>query len=370
MVKAFDKWLLPWLRQSLRSSNAPVTDVMLAVCDHFEPFHRSDKDGAMRRMKAWQDSLPGITAAAVDHDGSGPRHTFFYPIEQYDPDVIQSLTSLCQRTRNEVEIHLHHDNDTAENLIRVLDQGKADLRRHGLLGASPLGGAAFGFIHGNWALDDSDPQGKGCGVRGELAILKKAGCYADLTMPSAPHRTQAPMVNQLYYSQSSVEGCSHHRGVCASAIGSTSKNLRDRDDWLLLVQGPLGLDWRRRKWGLLPRIENADITSANPPTTQRAAGWINAGISVTGAEGWRFVKLHTHGGPERNHAALIGEARRKFHQELGELASRSGFRLHYVSAREMVNILHAAEDGKGGGDAGLWRDYLYSPPPCLQKNDA
>jgi len=370
MVKAFDKWLLPWLWQCMRRSKAPVTDVMVAVCDHFEPFHHSDKDGAMRRMKAWHDSLPAITEASRDHDGCGPRHTFFYPIEQYDADVIQSLALLCENTRNEVEVHLHHENDTAENLMRTLDQGKADLRRHGLLGANAGGGAAFGFIHGNWALDDSDPAGRGCGVRGELALLKQAGCYADFTMPSAPHRTQTPIVNQLYYSHSGSLGCSHHQGIRVSAIDSASQGFRSKDDWLLLVQGPLGLDWKRRKWGLLPRVENSDLTSANPPTVQRMAGWTNAGISVAGAEGWRFVKLHTHGGPERNHAALIGDVRRRFHQDLTALAARSGFRLHYVSAREMVNILHAAEDGKGGGDAGAWRDYLYTPPLCLQKTDA
>lgn len=368
MVKAFDKWLLPWLWQCMRRSKAPVTDVMVAVCDHFEPFHHSDKDGAMRRMQAWHDSLPAITGASRDHDGCGPRHTFFYPIEQYDADVIQSLALLCQNTRNEVEIHLHHENDTAKNLVRSLQQGKSDLRRHGLLGASASGEPAFGFIHGNWALDDSDPAGHGCGVRGELALLKQAGCYADFTMPSAPHPTQTPIVNQLYYSRSGPKGCSHHQGMRASAIGSGTQELRSKDDWLLLVQGPLGLDWQRRKWGVLPRVENSDLTSANPPAAQRMTGWINAEISVAGAEGWRFVKLHTHGGPERNHGALIGDARRRFHQDLTALAARTGFRLHYVSAREMVNILHAAEDGNGGGDAGLWREYLYSAPPCLHKN--
>ena len=33
-------------------------------------------------------------------------------------------------------------------------------------------------------------------------------------------------------------------------------------------------------------------------------------------------------------------------------------RLHYVTAREMVNILHAAEDGHSG-DPGKFRDYRY-----------
>ncbi len=338
---------------------------MLAVCDHFEPFHHSDKDGAMRRMQHWHELLPEIGSNAPDHDGCKPRHTFFYPVEQYDADVLQSLADLCVKTRNETEVHLHHHRDTAAHFQSSLELGKKNLRGHGLLGSDPLGHPVFGFIHGNWALDDSDPAGEGCGVRGELALLKQAGCYADMTMPSAPHRTQAPIVNRLYYSQSTLSGCSHHRGARVTAGAHTTAPLRDSADHLLLVQGPLLLDWTRRKWGLLPRIENSDLGPANPPGIRRFRQWCRAHISVAGAAPWCFIKLHTHGAPEVNHASVIGAARQRFHQELRELARQEGFRLHYVSARELVNILHAAEDGRQG-DAGAWRDYLYTPPPCLK----
>ncbi|WP_395731845.1 hypothetical protein [Prosthecobacter sp.] len=367
MIKAMDRWLLPWLKDSLRRPKVPITDVMLAVCDHFEPFHHTDQAGAMRRMETWQASLPKILATGVDHDGQTPRHTFFYPVEQYDRKVIEALAELCVSSRNEAEIHLHHDKDTAENFCAALERGKTDLRSHGLLGSDATGAPVFGFIHGNWALDDSDPSGHGCGVRGELAMLKQAGCYADLTMPSAPHRTQAPIVNRLYYSQSTLHGCSHHRGTRVSALDGSTRALREKEDHLLLVQGPLMLDWERRKWGVMPRVENSDLGPANPPTVRRLRHWRNARISVQGAEGWGFIKLHTHGAPEKNHESVIGDARRRFHEELLELAASEGFRLHYVSARELVNILHAAEDGHGGGDAGAWRDYLYAPPPCLNK---
>jgi hypothetical protein len=368
MIKAMDRWLLPWLKDSLLRPKAPITDVMLAVCDHFEPFHDTDKGGAMRRMEQWHARLPDILATGMDHDGQTPRHTFFYPVEQYDSDVIQSLAELCISSRNEVEIHLHHHDDTAENFCAAIELGKANLRSHGLLGSNADGAATFGFIHGNWALDDSDPTGRGCGVRGELAMLKRAGCYADLTMPSAPHRTQAPIVNSLYYSKSTLNGCSHHRGTPVAVLGGAAHSLREKPDHLLLVQGPLMLDWTKRKWGVMPRVENSDLGPANPPTIRRFQQWRKAGISVQGAEGWCFIKLHTHGAPEKNHPSVIGDARRRFHAELLELAAREGFRLHYVSSRELVNILHAAEDGKGGGDAGLWRDHLYASPPCLQKN--
>jgi hypothetical protein len=42
----------------------------------------------------------------------------------------------------------------------------------------------FGFIHGNWALDNSLPHGKSCGLDSEIALLRDLGCYGDFTMPS------------------------------------------------------------------------------------------------------------------------------------------------------------------------------------------
>ena len=365
MIKAFDKWLLPWLRYEVRRPRQPVTDVMVAVCDHFEPFHHTDKAGAQRRLEIWNEKLPALVSAGRDHDGVGPKHTFFYPVEQYDQDVLASLASLGLRTQNEVEVHLHHDQDTAENFATSLKQGIHDLRQHGLLGAGADGSPCFGFIHGNWALDDSDPAGQGCGVTGELELLKKAGCYADMTMPSAPHPTQTPIVNQLYYAQNKPGGCAHHRGRPVKAGDHGTRQLRALQDHLLLVQGPLTLDFSNRKWGVMPRVENSDLGPRNPPTVARMRQWLDCRISVSGAESWAFIKLHTHGAAEFGHRSNLGDERRRFHADIEIMAQQNGFRLHYVSAREMVNILHAAEDGHTG-DAGAWRDYLYSKPPLLQ----
>ena len=48
-----------------------------------------------------------------------------------------------------------------------------------------------------------------------------------------------------------------------------------------------------------------------------------------------------------------------FHRLLAELArTEPGFCFHYVTAREMVNILHAAEAGCEG-DPGQYRDFVY-----------
>lgn len=361
MIKAIDKWLPGYLSGRFRQSGSGATDLILTVCDHFEPFHATDKDGALQRMRIWQERLPEVQRGQHDADGVLPKHTFFYPIEQYDADVVGALERLAKDTANEVEVHLHHEGETPEQLRQILRKGIHDFNAHGFLTTDASGSKRFAFIHGNWALDDANLNGKGCGVRGELALLREEGCFADLTMPSAPHPTQCRIVNQVYYAKSTARGRSHDRGQPASS--STSK-FRERLDRLLLVQGPLGPDFASRKWGVIPRIENGDLTNHNPPSVRRSKLWLDICPAVANRPEWRFVKLHTHGALERNQSVLISDSARQFHQELRMWAKNSGIRLHYASAREMANIIHAAEDGMAG-DAGAFRDHLYPPPPLL-----
>ncbi len=360
MVRALDIWLVPYLRRDKALARAPCTDLIVAVCDHFEPLHGADREIALGRVSSWRERLGHFQNLYRDSDGVGPRQTFFCPIEQYDEAVQQSLAEMCGETGSEVEIHLHHENDTEEGLREALERGKEDFRRHGLLCRDQGGATRFGFIHGNWALHNSHPEGRHCGVANELAVLRASGCYADFTMPSAPDRTQTRTINSIYYAGCTPEPGAHDGGIPVSAAPEGTADLREREDHLLLVQGPLGLNWRRRKWGLAPRIENGDLTMANPPTRDRLCLWLRLGIGVARRPEWRFVKLHTHGALPRNSAMLQGPTMEIFHDVLAEFASadRTGFRLHYVSAREMVNMIHAAEDGEGG-DAGKFRDYRY-----------
>ena len=362
MIKAADKWLPGYLTGKLQRPHLPPTDLVVTVCDHFEPFHDTDKAGAAKRMAVWQKELPRVQDGQFDADGCLPKHTFFYPIEQYDPEIVGALEGLARQSRNEVEIHLHHEGECPDELRVAFRKGIQDFSRHGFLTKDASGKSRFAFIHGNWALDDANLDGRGCGVRGELALLREEGCYADLTMPSAPHPTQCRMVNQIYYAKNTLEGRSHDRGIAAS---SSSGALRTAMDHLLMIQGPLGLDFSNRKWGIVPRIENSDLTNHNPPSVRRAKLWLELAPSPANRPEWRFVKLHTHGALERNQSVLISDSARRFHHELRQWAKEAGVRLHYASAREMVNVIHAAEDGKEG-NAGAFRDYLYPPPPILE----
>src|SRR5258705_4522912 len=139
MLKAIDLWLPAYLRRRRTRPAAEPAEVLLCICDHFEPFHEASKGEAMKRVERWRTEYPGLTGAFRDVDGFAPKHTFFYPIEQYDRDLIDSLAGLCRATGCETEIHLHHEDDTAENLRVTLEKGKADLAGHGLLSKDPQG---------------------------------------------------------------------------------------------------------------------------------------------------------------------------------------------------------------------------------------
>ncbi|MGV3661597.1 MAG: hypothetical protein ACO1TE_15525 [Prosthecobacter sp.] len=367
MFRALDRWLPAYLLRTRRRPAATPElpcHVFIAVCDHFEPFHHTDKAGALRAMDDWDAAWPAMVDSFRDSSGRGPRHTFFYPIEQYDGDVIERLASLCERTGSEVEVHLHHADDTAATVTEKLRSGINHLAGHGVFSRAADGTPRYAFIHGNWALDHSHPGGLHCGVPDELSVLKATGCYADLTFPSAPDPSQPPIINSIYHAREDGLSCSHHRGVKADSSGKT-RALADTPDHLLMVQGPLGFNWRRRKFGLLPRLENGDLTGANPPTLGRFRLWQKLCPYVQHGPPWIFVKLHTHAGIPRNYRTLLGDPARQFHTALAAEAKRTPtLRYHYVTAREMVNLIHAAEGGAAmDADPVKFLEQTLSPPP-------
>jgi hypothetical protein len=125
----------------------------------------------------------------------------------------------------------------------------------------------------------------------------------------------------------------------------------------MLITGPLGLNWKRRKLGILPRLENAEISKKNPPTADRIDLWVKQGIHVLGRREWVFVKLHTHGCVPGNADTVLGEPGRRMHEYMQDKYNDgTRWKLHYVTAREMYNIIRAAEDGQDG-EPGQYRDY-------------
>src|SRR5262249_19780332 len=283
------------------------------------------------------------------------------------PDYLDALAGLCRAGFGEVEMHLHHHNDTAAGLKEKLLAFKELLaQRHGLLARHrDTGAVAYAFIHGNWALCNSRPDGSWCGVNNELDILRETGCYADYTLPSAPDRSQTRKINSIYYAcDRPGRPKSHNWGTDVGAAAPPAGSL-------LLIQGPLLLDWGKRKLGVLPGLENGCLQGSQPPCLERLALWLKARVQVPARPDWFFVKLHAHGAEEVSHEALLGAPMVRFHEDLARLArDNPRFHYHYVTAREMYNLVKAAEAGWQGTVAAA-RDYeLVAPATSLAPCDA
>jgi hypothetical protein len=348
----------------LRSSGHGPMHIILALANHFEPAidpTNGEKFGPraeqMRRLEFWTREYPKAAGRLRDHDGRPFTHTYFLPAEQHDEEQLEMLAEHCHAGWGEIEIHLHHGiphPDTAENTRRVLTEFRDHLAvRHRCLAAEE--GSAqprYAFVHGNFALANS-AGGRFCGVDSEMQILAETGCYADLTMPSAVlHPAQTAKINSVYECALPLDRAVPHAKGRDLAVG------RAPSIFPLMVQGPLVIDFGRSLLSGRPKIENGAITEFTPLTLRRLALWKKARVQVAGRPDWLFIKLHCHGMNPRQKDSVVGELFRKFLDELVSGATGRKETLHFVSAREMTNILLAACDGLQG-NPGDYRDYRF-----------
>ncbi|MBK8743007.1 MAG: hypothetical protein IPM02_27630 [Betaproteobacteria bacterium] len=357
-------WLGAYLRRRRpRVSSGPV-HIMFAFVDHFEPqWGRPTYEIEVARVARWRQGYKALASRHRDADGVAPQHTFFYPEEEYRAEHLDEIAALCREGYGEIEVHLHHDNDTESGLRDKIGRFVAVLHeRHGALPIEPgTGRPAFAFVHGNWCLDNSRRDGRWCGVNNELRVLGELGCYADFTLPSAPSDTQTRKINSIYYATDDCARPKSHNDGIDLQVGRAGAGD------LLLVQGPLALNWKNRRWGLIPRIENSDVRAGYAPTPDRVDLWVRQHIHVLGRPEWIFVKVHTHGTQERDMDALLGPP---LDAMFGDLEARYNdghrYALHYVSTREMFNIIKAAEAGLAG-NPNDHRDYRLPKPPMFAK---
>lgn len=349
-----------WQRLTRRGPEGHV-HLIMALADHFEPAidarggaARVSRDEQTRRLEMWCREYPQLAGAWRDHDGRPFVHSYFFPAEQYDEGLVQALADHCHAGWGEIEIHLHHGNpepDTAENTRQVLTAFRDALAfRHQCLAMETSSNIPrYAFVHGNFALANS-AGGKFCGVDSEMSVLAQTGCFADMTLPTAPlHPSQTAKINSLY--------------ECSIPLDRRAPQRRGRDLKVgripkvdpLIVQGPLLVDFgRKRRVG----VENGAITKANPLTVSRLKLWKRAAVQVEGRPDWLFIKLHCHSMDPGQTEAVLGEPMRRFLEELVQGAAERNETLHFVSAREMVNIIHAACEGREG-NPNDYRDYKF-----------
>ena len=363
--KNMDIWLFSYIKTVLNRPKVkgPV-HVMFCFVDHFEPQwkNRDNIELERARVDRWFKDYPLMAEQHKDADGHMPQHSFFYPQEEYRHEHLAKLSDMCYRGFGEIEIHLHHDNDTPENFTKVMTDFANTLHHdHNALPVHPeTGQIMYAFIHGNWSLDNSLPDGFMCGIDNELALLNKTGCYVDMTLPATPSPAQTSKVNAIYYAEGRPGKCKSHDTGIDVEVG------KPESGDVMLIQGPIGINFKWRTAKGLPHVENADVRKACPPLKSRIDQWVNSHIHVKGRPEWTFIKVHTHGTQEADMDTLLGQPRHDMHSYL-ETKYNDGenYILHYVSAREMYNIAKAAEAGKSG-DPHLYRDFILAKPTFKQ----
>jgi len=327
-----------WQWRKTRPIQAPAR-LWLTLADHYEPWwnHVSDET-ARERVAEWRRRWPPIAARYRDSAGHPPQYTFFYPQDQYRPEALDPLAEMAAQGIADVEVHIHHDGEGQQDFLdRMGGFIEALSRRHGLLHRSVAGRTVFGFIHGNWALDNARPDGRWCGLNNELILLRDLGCYADFTMPAAPDPSQGGPINTIYWATDDPD---RPRSFENGRPLRRGENIRGD---LLMVPGPLHLNWRDRPFWK-PRIETGELAGNDRVRPERFALWMEAAPRI-GSDA--FLKLYTHGAPEKNARGLLGEG-----EEQGDLdrllygiidqCQRNGVELHFATAWELYQAIEAA----------------------------
>jgi hypothetical protein len=360
---------LPWLvkypferaRAFLETTAFEKKHVIITVANHFEPGWTPkggflDKKTQLARLKEYRVRFMKEAGSVVDVDGTHFRHTNFYPAEQYDRDLLDIMSEMQAEGYGEVEVHMHHEGDgpdTPENVERTLVTFRDVLaERHSCLSRMDGNGMPmYAFVHGNLALANSC-GGKFCGVDNEMQILQETGCYADMTLPSAPDESQVSVLNQIYECGNPLdEAVPHRSGVRVKANGR-------KPTLPLIFTGPLMVNWLRRSgpWPF-PGIDGGQLAANEPMDMARFRRWSAANVTVEGRSDWIFIKLYCHGFFDYDQKATIGDDAQRFFGELVEQSTkRAHHQIHFASAREAFNMVLAAIDGKGG-NPNQYRDY-------------
>jgi hypothetical protein len=113
-----------------------------------------------------------------------------------------AMQSLLRGRSFDVQVHIHHEGfTTSEKLYPAIDSALRDttperdaarmemalqLALDAIREETGLPLDHWAFVHGNWALNASDPEI--CRIESELEILRRNGCIADFTFPAGRRR--------------------------------------------------------------------------------------------------------------------------------------------------------------------------------------
>lgn len=330
-------WLPDYILQKTRPQKrySGVKHIVFLIVDHYEPGF-GDKGAQLNRE--WLVNYRKLADKHKDSYGRKPQHTWFYAYDHKNELVMPDLSCIVKEGYGEIEFHWHHKHDSNETFPTKLAEGIDWFNSYGAM-IDKNGTKSFGFIHGDWSLDNARGAAF-CGVSRELDILKSQGCYADFTFPAFANSAQPAKVNSIYYAKDDDKNKSYNTGVDAE-VG------KENNHDLLIFEGPLTL------------VDYGAIETDPYPNQKKIDSWINANIHVKSRPEWVFVKTYTHGMQSRE--VFFSDVTDNMFSYLKEKYGTGKYRLHYVTAREAYNIVKAAEDGKSG-DPKDYYDYSIQKP--------
>ena len=258
-------------------------------------------------IRRWRATSATPTAARRATASSSPASSIA-------PHFLDALAELARGGFGEVEVHLHHDGDTATTL-------RADI---------------------------ADYLGKYAAARPPVARRRRAAALRVHPRQLVPRQRapRRPLVRRrrrdpaaLSTPAATPTSRSRRRPTSASRTSSTRSTgrpatWRARRAYEAGERARVGdaharsppHDRRAARARAAPalgvRIENGALTAAIRRRPRACATGSTQGIHVDGRPEWVFVKVHTHGAPEKNAASLLGDGGRALHRALRALQRR------------------------------------------------
>lgn len=356
-------------------AGASLRHVMFCFVDHWEPSWSGHGS-----VQAWVEDYLALAQNHADADGRHPMHTYHLLWNKSWAQETSTNAQGCLRALNEVtykgcgevELHVHMgvpdertrtEQEAIDEFMYLTNRARDVFPRYGaMITSEPSPQVTFNFIHGMWALDNSrldtwtnpnDPHRAWCGVNEEIRLLAEQGCYADFTFP-AWGPMEPNVKDSIFYVQDDPEPASYQNpnNIRMVAVGSQPYGQ------LMIIEGP----------SCNVNIGTCAGVYDDPATLGRMNEWVAHNVHVVGQDDWVFVKVYTHGcaGHDQDYDSwwetFFGQTMEDFYTAIEAVYDDGvNWKLHYVSAREMYNIIKAAEAGMTG-EPGQYRNFVIPPP--------
>ena len=104
--KKMQSWLWNYTKSQFTSSPEPsgTKHVMFCFVDHYEPqwLNKDNIELERKRVDRWMTDYPLMASKFTDSDGCHPKHSFFYPEEEYRKEHLDKISDLCAKGFGEI----------------------------------------------------------------------------------------------------------------------------------------------------------------------------------------------------------------------------------------------------------------------------